>query len=93
VSVTVVRDIHVRGMVDDAVAFDGQLGNGEQTDQFVGSPFVVTTSSGVNIEFTNACGDAFKMGYEEGVVSYEVAVTADSCNPEVRSSFSVAIGF
>lgn len=92
VSVTAVRDIHVRVVVDDAVAFDGQLGIGEQTDQFVGSTFVVTTSSGVNTEFTNACGDTFKMGHEEGVVSYEMAATADSCNPEGRSPLSAAIG-
>jgi hypothetical protein len=84
VLVTAVSDIHIRVMVDEAVVFDGQLESGQQTDQFVGSTFVVTTSSGVDTEFTNACGDTFKMGHEEGVVSYEMAATEDSCNPEAR---------
>jgi propanediol dehydratase large subunit len=47
----------------------------------VGTVFEVYTSSGVNTNFTNACGDYFKMGYEEGEAYYTLAASESSCAP------------
>lgn len=80
-SVTAERRIYLTVVVDEAVVFDGWLGSAERTEQFVGSTFVFTTSSGVNTDFTNGCGDTFKMGHEEGAVHYTLIATESSCTP------------
>ncbi len=89
-SVSAVQDIHLTVVVDGVVVFNSWLIRGEQTDQFVGSTFMVTSSSGVDTDFTNACGDTFKMGHEQSLVSYEMAATEDSCSPEAHFPVWVA---
>jgi cytoskeletal protein RodZ len=80
-SVTAVTDLYLTVTVDGNVVFDGTLAAGQQTDQFVGTEFSFYTSSGVNTDFTNACGDTFKMGYEEGEVTYPIVANENSCKP------------
>lgn len=80
-SVTAVTDIYLTVTVDGNLVFDGTLAAGQQTDEFVGTEFSFSTSSGVNTDFTNACGDTFKMGYEEGEVTYPIVANENSCKP------------
>lgn len=82
ISITAISDIYVTVVADGDVVFDGNLAAGEATDNFAGSEFSVTTSSGINTLFTNACGDQFQMGYEEGEAIYDgLKADENSCDP------------
>lgn len=81
INVTADAEIYLTITVDGLVVFDGTLPQGASSGPVVGSVFEVYTSSGVNTNFTNACGDYFKMGYEEGEAYYTLAATESSCAP------------
>lgn len=81
IDVTADTDIYLVITVDGLTVFDGTLPAGASSGPVVGTNFEVYTSSGVNTNFTNACGDYFKMGYEEGEVTYTLTATESSCAP------------
>lgn len=81
INVTADAEIYLTITVDGLTVFDGILPAGASSGPVVGSTFEVYTSSGVNTNFTNACGDYFKMGYEEGEAYYTLAANENSCAP------------
>lgn len=81
INITADAEIYVVMTVDGLTVFDGILPAGGSSGAVVGSNFEIYTSSGVNTNFTNACGDYFKMGYEEGEAYYTLTATAESCAP------------
>lgn len=81
INVTAVNEIYLTITADGVTVFDGTLPAGASSGPVVGSVFEVSTSSGVNTSFTNACGDTFQMGYEEGEAFYTLTATAESCAP------------
>lgn len=81
INVTADAEIYLTITVDGLTVFDGTLPAGSSSGPVVGTNFEVYTSSGVNTNFTNACGEVFKMGYEEGEVVYSLVATAESCAP------------
>lgn len=81
IDITAQTDLTVTVTVDGIVAFDGPIPAGSNSGAIVGSVFEVTTSSGANTLFTNACGDQFVMGYGEGEESYTLTADANSCPP------------
>jgi hypothetical protein len=81
INVTADIDIYLVITVDGLTVFDGTLPAGTSSGPVTGSVFEIYTSSGVNTNFTNACGDYFKMGFEEGEAYYTLAATAESCAP------------
>jgi cytoskeletal protein RodZ len=81
ITVVAKNDIQLTAVVDDQVVYDGVLPTGQMTDQFVGSSFQFTTSSGASTGFVNACGDPFEMGTEESGVTYDIQATENSCRP------------
>ncbi|MBA2246673.1 MAG: hypothetical protein H0W23_00975 [Chloroflexia bacterium] len=81
INITAEAELVVTVTVDGIVAFDGPIPTGSSSGAIVGSVFEVTTSSGANTQFTNACGEQFVMGYGEGEESYTLTATADSCPP------------
>lgn len=81
INVTADAEIYLVITVDGLVVFDGTLPAGASSGPVVGTSFEVYTSSGVNTNFTNACGDYFKMGYEEGEAYYTLTANESSCAP------------
>lgn len=81
INVTADAEIYLTITVDGLTVFDGILPQGASSGPVVGTTFEVYTSSGVNTNFTNACGDYFKMGYEEGEAYYTLAASESSCAP------------
>ncbi len=81
INITAQTDLTVTVTVDGVLAFDGPIPAGNSSGPIVGSVFEVTTSSGVNTQFTNACGEQFVMGYGEGEESYTLTADASSCAP------------
>lgn len=81
INVTADADIYLVITVDGLTVFDGTLPAGASSGPVTGSVFEVYTSSGINTNFTNACGDYFKMGFEEGEAYYTLVATEDSCAP------------
>jgi cytoskeletal protein RodZ len=80
-SITAVEDIQLTAIVDGETVWEGALAAGEQTDQFVGSTFAVTSSSGSSTNFINSCGDTFPMSEDAAEVTFEFAANANSCEP------------
>lgn len=82
INVTAAIDLYVVITVDGTVVFDGPLPAGGSSGAVIGAEFEVYTSSGANTTFTNACGDTFHMGYEEGEATYQLHYDpATSCAP------------
>lgn len=81
ITITAQTDLTVTVTVDGIVAFDGPIPAGSSSGAIVGSVFEVTTSSGANTSFTNACGEQFVMGYGEGEEFYRLTADASSCPP------------
>lgn len=81
INVTAQIDLTVTIVADGITVFDGPLPAGSSSGPVAGSTFQVTTSSGVNTLFTNACGDQFVMGEQEGEATYDLAADASSCAP------------
>lgn len=81
INVTAQVDLTLTIVADGVTVFDGPLPAGSSSGPVAGATFQVTTSSGVNTLFTNACGDQFTMGAEEGTATYDLAADASSCAP------------
>jgi hypothetical protein len=81
ISITATSSIWVTVWADDQVVFDGNLGAGESTGHMAAANFRVYTSQGSSTEFTNACGNEFYMGSEQGQANYTLTRTEDSCAP------------
>lgn len=81
INVSALAEIYIVVTVDGVTAYDGTLAAGQSTGAIVGGEFSVYTSSGVNTQFTNACGSTFSMGSEEGEATYYLAADAESCAP------------
>jgi hypothetical protein len=81
IAVSADAPIYVEVVADGETAFADELDTGETTGQIAGSEFRVYTSSGISAIFTNACGDTFQMGFEEGEATYNLSANADSCPP------------
>ncbi len=79
--ITASSEITLTVSVDGTVEFDGTLAAGTSTIEFVGTNYQITTSSGTNTVFTNACGDQFNMGYEVGDVTYTFPADG-TCTPQ-----------
>jgi len=80
ITITANEDIVLTVTVDGTVEFDGTLAAGSTTDEFIGTNYEITTSSGTNTLFTDACGYQFNMGYEVGNVTYSFPADG-SCTP------------
>ncbi|HKG25736.1 MAG TPA: helix-turn-helix domain-containing protein [Thermomicrobiales bacterium] len=72
IKITALADITVDVVADGVSVYSGELAEGESTDWFSGSSFIVFTSSGVNTQFTNDRQEEFLMGYDEGEATYEL---------------------
>lgn len=81
INITAEVDIYVQVTADGVVVFDSTIPAGGQSGAISGSVFEVYTSSGVNTTFTDACGNSFLMGYEEGEANYYLAADENSCAP------------
>ncbi len=81
IAVSATAPIYVEVVADEVTQFAGELETGETTGQIAGTNFRVYTSSGVSAVFTNACGDEFQMGFEEGEATYNLSANEDSCPP------------
>lgn len=81
IAVSATAPIYVEVVADEVTQFAGELDTGETTGQITGTNFRVYTSSGVNAVFTNACGDEFQMGFEEGEATYNLSANENSCPP------------
>lgn len=79
--ITANSDITLTVTVDGTVEFDSKLAAGSSTSEFVGTNYQITTSSGTNTVFTNACGDQFNMGFEVGNVTYTFPADG-TCTPQ-----------
>lgn len=81
INVTAQIDLYVTIVADGVTVFDGPLPAGGSSGEIAGSTFEVYTSSGVNTLFTDACGNEFLMGYEEGEATYVLQADESSCTP------------
>ncbi len=81
IDVTAQVDLTLTIVADGITVFDGPLPAGSSSGPVAGSTFQVTTSSGINTLFTNACGDQFVMGDQEGEATYDLVADASSCAP------------
>lgn len=81
ISVSALSDIYVTVTADGVLQYDGNLAAGDSTAQIAGASFEVYTTWGAQTQFTNACGDVFSMGSEEGDVTYPLSYGPDSCPP------------
>ncbi len=81
INVTADTEIYLIITVDGLTVFDGTLPAGASSGPVVGTIFTVYTSYGAGTTFTNACGETFKMGYEEGEATYVLEASASSCAP------------
>ena len=81
IAISAVNDVYLTAVVDGTTVFDGMLAAGEQTDQFVGTTFAITSSSGADTLFINSCGDTFPMGDTADEITSEFAANENSCKP------------
>lgn len=79
IAIQAVNDIQLSLVVDGALVYEGILPAGQQTDQYVGSTFSVSTSSQLNTNFINSCGDVSAMGQVEDAGVLEFAANENSC--------------
>jgi len=83
ITITAEQGIQLTVVVDGDVVFDQWLDAGQSTGEIVGSSYEVTTSIGGATLFTDACGNAFYMGYEAGEASYPLTASSGSCAPSL----------
>jgi cytoskeletal protein RodZ len=79
IALQAVNDIQISLSVDGELVYEGVLPGGQQTDQYVGSTFVLSTSSQVNTNFINSCGDVSAMGEADVAGQLEFAANENSC--------------
>ena len=81
INITALADLYVVVAADGVTVFDGPIPEGGQSGVIVGSTFDVYTSYGAGTIFSNACGEEFVMGYEEGEANYTLTANPESCAP------------
>lgn len=81
INITAQAELYVVVVADGVTVFDGPVPDGGQSGEIVGSTFEVYTSYGAGTLFTDACGNEFYMGYEEGEANYTLTATPESCAP------------
>jgi hypothetical protein len=81
INITAQADLYVVIVADGVTVFDGPIPSGGQSGIVVGSTFEVYTSHGAATLFTDACGNDYFMGFEEGEANYTLVATAESCSP------------
>lgn len=79
IAIQAVNDIDLSLVIDGELVYEGILPAGQQTDQYVGSTFSVSTSSQVNTNFINSCGDVSAMGDADAEGVLEFAAHENSC--------------
>lgn len=79
IAIQAVNDIQLELVVDGDLVYEGVLPAGQQTDQYVGSTFSVSTSSQLNTNFINSCGDISVMGDADVEGVLEFAAHENSC--------------
>lgn len=79
IAIGAVADIELSLVVDGELVYEGILPAGQQTDQYVGSTFSVSTSSQVSTNFVNSCGDVSAMGEADAAGVLEFAAHENSC--------------
>ncbi len=81
INITAEAELYVVVVADGITVFDGPIPAGGQSGAIVGSTFEVYTSFGAGTLFSDACGNEFYMGYEEGDANYTLTATPESCAP------------
>lgn len=81
INITAQAELYVVVVADGVTVFDGPIPDGGQSGDIVGSTFDVYTSYGAGTLFTDACGNEFYMGFEEGEATYTLNSTPESCAP------------
>lgn len=81
INITAQAELYLVIVADGVTVFDGPIPDGGQSGVIVGSTFEVYTSYGAGTLFTDACGNEFYMGYQEGEANYSLAATPESCAP------------
>lgn len=79
IAIAASNDIQLSLTVDGELVYEGILPGGQQTDQYVGSTFSLTTSSQSSTNFINSCGDTSTMGDVDAEGALEFAAHANSC--------------
>lgn len=81
INITAQAELYLVVVADGVTVFDGPIPDGGQSGVIVGSTFEVFTSYGAGTLFSNACGEEFFMGFEEGEANYSLTATPESCAP------------
>jgi hypothetical protein len=81
INITAQAELYVVVVADGVTVFDGPIPDGGQSGTIVGSTFEVYTSYGAGTLFSNACGEEFYMGFQEGEATYTLTATPESCDP------------
>ncbi len=81
INITAEVELYIVVVADGVTVFDGPIPAGGQSGAIVGTTFDVYTSYGAGTLFTDACGNQFVMGYEEGEANYSLSATPESCAP------------
>jgi len=81
INITAEAELYVVVVADGVTVFDGPIPDGGESGVIVGSTFEVYTSYGVGTLFTDACGNEFYMGYQEGEANYILQADENSCAP------------
>ncbi|MDQ3654972.1 MAG: hypothetical protein M3457_07830 [Chloroflexota bacterium] len=81
INITAQAELYVVVVADGVTVFDGPIPDGGESGVIVGSTFEVYTSYGAGTLFTDACGNEFYMGYEEGEANYVLQADQNSCAP------------
>jgi hypothetical protein len=79
IAIAATNDIQLSLTVDNELVYEGILPGGQETDQYVGSTFALTTSSQASTNFINSCGDVSVMGDVDAEGAIEFAAHANSC--------------
>lgn len=79
IAISAVNDIELTLVVDGQLVWEGPLPAGQQTEQFVGTEFSVTTSAQAQTNFINSCGDVQLMGEVNEPGTMEFAAHEGSC--------------
>jgi hypothetical protein len=79
INITALAEIYVVVVADGVTVFDGPIPQGGESGVIAGTSFDVYTSYGAGTMFTNACGEEFMMGYEEGEAQYYLEADPSEC--------------
>jgi cytoskeletal protein RodZ len=79
IAISASTDIELSLTVDGQIVYEGPLPAGQQTEQYVGSTFSVSTSDQSQTNFINSCGDTSPMGQVAEPGAIEFAAHEGSC--------------